>query len=344
MSKWTESSLAQLVIVRFREFYREPEAIFWAFIFPVLLSAGLGIAFQNRPAETVRIGAADAKLAAALKHEPTLAVDTLDMQSGAHALRTGKIVLFAVPGPNNTVTYRYDDTNPEGRTARILSERGLRRAAKVPEPVQTREELVREAGARYIDFVVPGLLGMNLMGGGIWAIGFTIVDARRKNLLKRLVASPMPRWQYLASFLISRFTMLTVEVLVLLLFAAWVFGVPFRGSLGQLAVLCLLSALAFSALGLLIASRVRTIEAASGLMNLVMLPMWILSGVFFSAERFPDAVQPLIRILPLTAVIDSLRANMLRGESIATMSWQVPVIVGWMIAAFATALRLFRWK
>jgi ABC-type multidrug transport system permease subunit len=185
---------------------------------------------------------------------------------------------------------------------------------------------------------------MNLMGGGIWGLGFTIVDSRRKNLLKRLVASPMSRPEYLLSFLLSRLVMLCFEILAFLGFAVLAFGVPLRGSLAQLGLLCLLASLSFSALGLLIACRVRTIEAVSGLMNLVMLPMWVLSGIFFSAERFPDAVQPFIRALPLTAAIDALRGNMIQGLSLTQMRGEVAVMSLWLLSAFVVALRLFRWR
>jgi ABC-type polysaccharide/polyol phosphate export permease len=341
--KFSDRSLVQLTLVRFREFWREPEAVFWVFIFPILLAGGLGLAFRNRPAEVLKIGAANAQLAQTLKSESTLSVATFDHASGEAALRNGRIVLYAEPGPDGIV-FRYDDTNPEARTARLLAERAVRRGAGVPDPVKASDSIVREPGSRYIDFVVPGLLGMNLMGSGIWGLGFTIVDARRRKLLKRLVASPMRRWEFLLSFLLSRLLTLVVEVIALVAFAILVFGVPLRGSLIELGLLCLLSALAFSAMGLLIASRVRTIEAASGLMNFIMLPMWILSGVFFSAERFPDVIQPFIRILPLTAVIDALRANMLQGAGLVEMNWQLPVIGAWLVGSFVFALRLFRWR
>ena len=203
---------------------------------------------------------------------------------------------------------------PERR--RLIADRALEKAAGQRESVQITSQQVHEAGARYIDFVIPGLLGMNLMSSAIWGLGFSIVEARQKKLLKRLVASPMPRWQYLASFLLSRLLLLVIEVGVFLGFSRVVFGVPFRGPIWQLALMCVLASLSFSALGLLIASRAKTMEAASGLMNLVMLPMWILSGVFFSASRFPNILQPFIRALPLTAAIDALRGNMLQGLSV----------------------------
>jgi ABC-type multidrug transport system permease subunit len=340
---FSDRSLVQLTLVRFREFWREPEAVFWVFIFPILLAGGLGIAFRNRPADIVKIGATDAGLAVALRAEKTLSVDTLDGSAGENALRTGRIVLLAIK-QGNGVAFRYDDTNPEGRTARLLAEAALRKAAGAPDPIQSSDDIVREPGSRYIDFVVPGLLGMNLMGSGIWGLGFTIVDARRRKLLKRLIASPMQKWEYLLSFLLSRLVTLVIEVAALLLFAIFVFGVPIRAPLADLGFLCLFAALSFSAMGLLIASRVRTIEAASGLMNAVMVPMWILSGVFFSADRFPAAVQPFIRALPLTAIIDALRGSMLQGMRLTALLPQILTLTFWLVASFLLAMRLFRWR
>jgi ABC-2 type transport system permease protein len=336
--------LVQLTLVRFLEFTREPEALFWVFVFPVLLAAGLGIAFRNRPAEVLRIAAVTPDLAQSLRQEKLLEVQQLDQPAAQEALRTGKVALLAEPGEGGTVEYRYDDTNPEGRTARMLADRQLQRAAGRVDPVPTSDLLIREPGSRYIDFLIPGLLGMNLMGSAIWSMGFAIVDARRKKLLKRLIASPMPRPYYLLSFLLSRILLLVVEVGVLVGFGALFFHVPVRGSLLDLAIVCLLSSLSFSALGLLLASRARTIEAASGLMNIVMMPMWIASGVFFSSQRFPDLMQPFVKALPLTAVIDALRANMLQGSNLTQTAPQVGIIIFWLVICFALALRLFRWR
>jgi ABC-type multidrug transport system permease subunit len=336
--------LAQLTLVRFREFIREPEALFWVFIFPILLAAGLGIAFRNRPAEVLRIATVTPELAAPLGAEKLLDVQELPLPAAEAALRNGKVALLVQPGPNGTVVYRYDDTNPEGRTARMLADRALQRAAGRVDPLASTDRLMREPGSRYIDFLIPGLLGMNLMGSAIWGMGFAIVDARRKKLIKRMVATPMPRHYYLLSFLLSRLLLLVVEVGVLLGFGALVFQVPVHGSLASLTLLCVLGSLSFCALGLLIASRAQTIEAASGLMNAVMLPMWICSGVFFSAQRFPSLMQPVIKALPLTAAIDALRASMLQGSSLAQLTPQVAILCGWLVVCFGLALKLFRWR
>ena len=342
---FADHPLVQLTLVRFLEFTREPEALFWVFVFPILLAAGLGIAFRNRPPDVLQIAAVTPELAQSLGREKLLAVQQLDPQAAQEALRIGKVALLAAPGASpGTVEYRYDETNPEGRAARLLADRAIQKAAGRVDPVATTDELMRETGSRYIDFLIPGLLGMNLMGSAIWSLGFAIVDARRKKLLKRLVASPMPRPYYLLSFLLSRILLLVLEVGVLVGFGALLFHVPVRGSLLNLFVLCLVASLAFSALGLLLASRARTIEAASGLMNLVMMPMWIASGVFFSSQKFPDAMQPVIKALPLTAVIDALRANMLQGANLAQIAPQLGVITFWLVICFALALKLFRWR
>ena len=336
--------LAQLTLTRFREFRREPEALFWVFVFPILLAAGLGVAFRNRPADVLKIAATTPEMTQSLRREKLLDVQELSAQAAEEALRAGKVALLAEPGPGGTVVYRYDDTNPEGRTARILADRAVQQAAGRMDPIVAADRLMREPGSRYIDFLIPGLLGMNLMGSAIWGLGFAIVDARRKKLMKRLIATPMPRHYYLLSFVLSRLLLLVIEVGALLGFGVLVFHVPLRGSLAVLATLCVLGSLSFSALGLLIASRAQTIEAASGLMNVVMMPMWILSWVFFSAQRFPDFVQPVIKALPLTAVIDALRANMLQSAGFSQLAPQLGILAGWLVVSFTLALNLFRWR
>ncbi len=343
MSRLETSSLFQLTVTRLKLTLREPEAIFWIFVFPILLAIGLGIAFRNRPADVMPVGATTDQLTQALVADKGLRATEMDESTGVHALAIGTIVLLAEQH-GDKVVYRYDNTNPDARTARMIADRAIEVAAGRKDVVTTENDLVHETGSLYIDFVVPGLLGMNLMGSAMWGLGFSIVDGRQKKLLKRMVASPMPRWQYLAGYLLSRLVMLAVEVVVFLGFAKLVFGVPFRGPLWQLGLLCLLVSMVFSALGLLTASRAKTMEAVSGLMNLVMLPMWILSGVFFSASRFPAIVQPLVRALPLTAAIDALRSNMLQGVQLGQLTVQMGILLAWFAVPFVVSLRIFRWK
>ena len=286
-------SLKQLTLVRIREFWREPEAVFWTLLFPILLSVGLGIAFRNRPAEVVKVAVvgqpADAAITlGALRQSRAVAPESLDAAAARFGLRTGRIAIVVRSGANGAVEYEYDDTRPDARIARLIVDDVLQRGRGRADVVAIAERHIREPGSRYIDFVIPGLLGMGLMGNGIWLVGFAVVDMRRRKLLKRLMATPMSRVEFLASFGIPRFILVVIEVGLLLAFAILVFGVPLRGSIAQLVLICLLGALAFVALGLLIASRPKTIEGASGLMNLAIVPMWIFSGVFFSAENFPE--------------------------------------------------------
>ena len=343
------SSMVQLTLVRFREFIREPEAVFWTFVFPVLLAAGLGIAFRQRGPDVLPVGVVarpnSAAIVQTLKKDSTLSVQSFDDSAGAKALRTGKITLLLVPTIRpDSVRYIYDKSRGEAANARVIVDRAVQSGAGRVDPVRSSDTFVTEPGSRYIDFLVPGLLGMNLMGSSIWGLGFTIVTARSKKLLKRLMATPMSRAQYLASFLCSRLIFLILEIVTLLGFGHWAFGVPLRGSLGTLLLICFLAALSFGGLGLLSASRARTTEAVSGIMNFIMLPMWIFSGVFFSSANFPHAVQPFIKLLPLTAVNDALRLNMLEGASLAAVSPQLLVIIVWGLVTFFAALKLFRWR
>jgi ABC-2 type transport system permease protein len=336
--------LAQLTLVRIREFSREPEAVFWAIFFPILLSAGLGVAFRGGPGEVLTVTTPSPALAQALRGEAGLHVSETTRGEGLEALRSGRAALYAERSDDGAAVYRFDDTNPDGRMARMLADRAVQRAAGRSDPVRASDELVREPGSRYIDFLVPGLVGLGIMSNAIWGIGFSIVDARRRKLTKRLIATPMSRTYYLLSYVIWRMIVLVAEVGIPVGFGALAFGVPVRGRLFDLVLICVLGSLCFSALGLLIASRARTLEGASGLMNLVQVPMWILSGVFFSAQRFPDVVQPFIQALPLTALIDALRMHMLQGASLVDVRSQVGVLTAWLVVCFALALKLFRWR
>ncbi|PYO62469.1 MAG: ABC transporter permease [Gemmatimonadetes bacterium] len=338
--------LGQLTLARMREFYREPEAIFWVFGFPIVLAFALGIAFRNRGPGELRVGVApgpgDSSIAAVLDHSPALAARVLDPAEARAALRAGRIALLVAPG--EPVVYRYDSTRTESRLARLEVDEVLQRARGRTDPAAVRDERVTEPGSRYIDFLIPGLLGMNLMGSGLWGVGFAVVQARSKKLLKRLMATPMRRSDYLLSFILSRLVFLVVEIAALVGFGWVMFRVGIRGSVTALALVTVLGALSFAGLGMLVASRARTVEAVSGLMNLVMLPMWILSGTFFSYARFPDAMQPFVRALPLTALNDSLRAVMIDGVSLAALGVPLAIVAAWGLASFSVALRIFRWR
>jgi ABC-2 type transport system permease protein len=338
------SPLWELVTSRLKEFYREPQAVFWVYGFPLIMAAILGIAFQNRPVEKSRVDVqepAPPALLAALAADKKLDVAEVAAPEARRRLERARTDVVVVPG--DPPEYVYDPSRAESALARAAAENALLRG-NAPSAPPAREATIEEPGGRYIDFLIPGLLGMNLMGGGLWGVGFVIVDMRIRKLLKRLVATPMRRRDFLLSLAVSRLIFTTVEVLMLLVFGYFAFSVGVRGSVLDLVVLIVLGGSAFAALGLLVACRANTTEAVSGLMNLVMLPMWLLSGVFFSSERFPDAVQPFIQALPLTALNDALRAVMLDGASLASQWHEVAVLAAWGGISFVLALRWFRWN
>jgi len=341
-----EHPLYQLALSRMREFYREPEAVFWVFGFPIVLAFALGLAFRNTGPGKLQIGVArgpgDSALAATLDASPRLVATVLDTSTARLRLRTGRIALLAIPG--DPVIYRYDSTRTESGLARLAVDDVVQRARGRKDQVAVRDERAAAPGSRYIDFLIPGLLGMNLLGSGIWGVGFSVVQARQRKLLKRYMATPMRKSHYLLSFILSRLVFLIVEVVALVGFGWLLFGVAVRGSFASLAGITVLGSFSFAGLGLLVASRAKTIEGVSGLMNLVMLPMWILSGTFFSYSRFPDAMIPFVKALPLTALNDALRAVMIDGASVTTVGAPLAVVVAWGAVSFVIALQIFRWR
>ena len=335
----------QLTLARFREQLRQPEVLFWVFAFPLLLAVALGLAFRNRPPDVIRVGVeagprADS-VAVLLGRARGFAVSVLAPDAAAEQLRKGRVAIVVVSG--ETLVYRYDSTRTDSRMARLATDDALQRALGRRDVRAVAEQKVMERGSRYIDFLIPGLLGLNLMGTGMWGLGYAVVDARKKRLMKRLLASPMRKSHYLLSFIAARLTMLGPEVILLIGFGMLAFGVPMRGSVIDFLLLAVLGAMCFAGIGLLTASRARTIETVSGLMNLIMMPMWILSGVFFSSANFPAAMQPVIKALPLTALNDALRAVMLDGASLASVAGPAAICAAWGIVSFAVALRIFRW-
>ncbi len=342
----TYPPLVELTLARLREFLREPEAVFWVFVFPILMACALGIAFRSRGDQPIVVGVLDGPGRAAIEEalrrargiEPRI-VNPADVQA---TLQRADVQLVIEPGP--PPVYRFDPTRAESRFARRAVDDALQRAAGRSDVFTPRDVHVETIGSRYIDWLIPGLLGMNIMSTGLWGLGFSIVSARTRKLLKRLVASPMRRRDYLLAQLLGRLMFLLLEVGALLGFSTLVFGVPLRGSVIVLLATCVVGALAFGGIGLLVASRTRTVEAVSGLLNLVMLPMWLLSGVFFASSNFPQGMQPFIQVLPLTALNDALRAVMLEGAGPADLLRDLTLLAVWGSVSFVVALKVFRWR
>ena len=339
--------LAELTRARLLEFVREPEIIFWVFVFPVGMALALGFAFRDKAPEPVAVGitgkAQTSVLREALTRSTLLKPQLFSsLPAGRAALRTGKIALLVENG--SPIVCWYDPTRPDSRLARFEVDKALQETAGRRDPVPVREELVREKGSRYIDFLLPGLLGLNLLSTSVWGIGYSIVNARIKKTLKLMTATPMKRSDFLLAQMLSRFVLLALEAAVIVAFGMLVFQVPLRGSPAALVLICVVCGLSFAGLGLLCGSRVQTLEGVNGLINLILVPMWLFSGVFFSPERFPRAMQPAIEALPLTAANEALRAIMLEGRSLAALPSQLAILAVWGVVSYVLALKIFRWQ
>jgi ABC-2 type transport system permease protein len=338
-----------LCLARLRETYREPEVLFWAFVFPVVLSAALAVAFRDRPPEPSRAvvlrGAGASRVLPALRGARLLLVEEAEAEEAARALRMGRadVVVLAPVDPADPVEYRLDPSRPEAGIARTRVDDALQRAAGRKDPVSFHEVAQSEPGGRYVDFLVPGLIGMNLMSAGMWGVGYALVDMRIKKLLKRLLATPMRATDFMAAQMAVRVLSTLVEVSTLLGFAWLALGVPVRGSVVSVMAVSLLGALAFAGLGIAVACRAQRIETVSGLVNLVMMPMFVGSGVFFSVERFPQAVKPVLQALPLTALNDALRAVTLEGADLFSQWPRLVLVAAWGVVGFVLGLRMFRW-
>lgn len=338
--------LVELTRTRFKEFLREPEAVFWVFAFPVIMTCALGVAFRSSADQPILVGVvqgpASASITTALERAGHFTIRPIDESDIGRAVRDGRAPVVVAAG--DPPVYHFDGARAESHAARLAVDAALQQAAGRVDAFRADERPIAIVGSRYIDWLVPGLLGMNIMSTGLWGVGFSIVTARTKKLLKRLVATPMSRAHYLASHVLSRLAFLALETAVLVGFGWIAFGVAVQGSIALLALLAVVGALSFGGLALLVSSRARTIEAVSGLLNLVMLPMWVLSGVFFASTNFPDLMQPFIQALPLTALIDALRAVVNEGASLADVAPEIGVLALWGGVSFAAAIKLFRWQ
>jgi ABC-2 type transport system permease protein len=339
-----------LLMARMLELKREPEVVFWVFVFPLLLATGLGIAFRNKPADASSVaivsGVGAQQAEALLEESPRKASFKVEVLSGEEAqkgFRLGKYDLVIEPDGAGGLRYRYDPARPESVLARSEVDDALQAAAGRKDVVATSVVTSSEPGSRYIDFLIPGLLGMNLMNSGMWGIGFALVDMRQRKLLKRFVGTPMRRSDFLLALMSSRLVLMIIEIGLLLTLGILVFHMKVLGSVFAILLLGAAGALCFGGVGLVTASRAQKIESVSGLMNLVMMPMWIFSGVFFSYERFPAVIQPLIKVLPLTALNDALRASILEGTPLIRQWPRLLVMLLWGGISFVLALKWFRW-
>jgi len=344
--------ILSITITRLKEFTRRPEALFWVYFFPVLMIIVLGNAFQNQTVETFHVDVIENEhstdLIEGLSDQSRLEVHLVDTEESSRRLRSGKSVLAIIANDNlndqKQYVYRIDVKRPGAAAALNIVDDALQKAKGRVDAFTAQETPFDEPGGTYVDFLVPGLLGIGLMGGGMWGVGFAIVDMRIRKLLKRYMATPMRKSDFLISMILSRMVFMIPQIALTLLVAYWMFDFRIYGNYAAVIFLVVLGAFEFAAVGLMVGSRAQTMETASGLMNFVMLPLYTLCGAFFSYERFPEIFHPIIRWLPLTPIIDSLRAVMSEGEPLLAQWPEIVVMTVWSVIPFGIAMLIFRWR
>lgn len=343
-------ALLTLVIARIRMFIREPAAIFWVFAFPAILAIALGTAFRDQPPEPPRIGIPTdgdklTPVDLASLHGPKLILEESPRTILDEALRKGRIDVIVVPGEApGSVVYRFDPQRSEARVARLIVDDVIQRGRGRTDQASISDATEMPRGARYIDFLLPGLIAMNLMGSALWGVGYGMVQERSKKLMRRFATTPLTKTAFLSSYILSRLVFLAIEVAFLVGFGSVVFDVDVSGSVALVFGVALVGVLSFTGFAVLCASRTPSVEVVSGFINALTMPMWLLSGTFFSYERFPEALQPIIKALPLTALNDALRGVINDGAGLLEIAPQLGVLAGWGLFAFVLGVRLFRWR
>lgn len=346
-------SLIEQIKVRWREFRREPSAFFWVMFMPILWMLGLGFAFSDPKPEVYSVGwqqtasgelsAMEEKIAAIIMEHPQLKVKTGTRDQLNSWLRVGEISLIFEATPSNVLAYRFDPANPEAARGREFLDNTIQVGFGRTNPVTGTIDVVKSKGNRYVDFLIPGLLGLSIMSTSLFGVGMTIVSNRKENLLKRYVSTPMPGSDFIYSHIVGRMIALFVE-LTSILVAGWlVFNFAIYGNFLSFVFVAIMGAAAFTSIALLCGSRTRNIPFLAGLANLIMISMTMVGGVFFSNAAFPDWMRSIVRYLPITALIDSLRKIALEGQTLSQLTFEMGILAAFTVVCAVLANRMFKW-
>jgi ABC-2 type transport system permease protein len=364
--------MIQLILIHFREFVREPGIIFWSVIFPIAMAWVLGIAFSKQseliqqivlienirdPYPPFREFLNDAKQITKEIHgenlscfEKTMISDKLgktsyrfistDWDHGILLLKRGQVNLILKEYPDS-LQYFFDPLNPSAKTNFILLSSSINNEKLVYETATISP--LTQKGNRYIDFLIPGLLALGAMNSLLWGISYALIEMRSKKLMRRMVATPMKKSEFLISFFVARLSIAIIEALILCTFAYFYFRISLQGSFLALATIFLAGNIAFSGLAILISSRTANSRIGTGLINMVTMPMMILSGIFFSYYNFPDFAIPIIQKMPLTMMADSMRAVFIEGAGIKQIAVNSSVLTALGTCCFLIGLKIYKW-
>lgn len=379
MNKWVRiNQLWQLISALFREIIREPGVLFWGILFPILMSLGLGLAFTKK-ADVIRkvaiinipdnpsAGSESYLVEGFLKNncEKNL-VQKQDAWQWRYTIKDDKlgnsIFLFynmkwddalrflkrgtinvLMLGVKDSVEYHFDPMNPDAQLTYLKLSTIVGKGTV--QPLQSTSEIkpLTVTGTRYIDFLVPGLIAMGVMMSSMWGISYGIIEKRSKKLLRRLVATPMKKSHFLIALITVRVIMNFIESLVLFLFALFAFKMTIQGSISALIIMFLAGNIAFAGIAVFVSSHTSNTEVGNGLINFVVFPMMVLSGIFFSYQNFPDWSLPVIRNLPLTMLTDGIRSIFNEGAGYHEVAVPILILLAIGTLFFSIGLKIFRW-
>jgi ABC-type multidrug transport system permease subunit len=370
--------LVQLVIAHFKELIRQPEVIFWGFIFPILMSLGLGIAFsqktdivrsvavieKNNPSDTSRQHSiiddflnvhgdaidpahnkgAQRKLALSDKRigNTIFLFVKKDWQDAILLLKRGSVGVI-MEEADGRIIYHFDPLNIDAQLSYLKLSNAFARPATGVEDNHEEVKPLTVRGTRYIDFLIPGLISMDLMMSIMWGMSYGMIERRSRKLLRRMVATPMKKSHFLAALMFVRIAMNFIESALLVLFAYLVFDVTIQGSAGALCLVFLAGNIAFGGIAIFVSSHTANTETGNGLINAVVLPMTVLSGVFFSYHNFPEWSIPFIQKLPLTLLADGIRSVFIEGAGIKEIILPSAILSAVGAVFFTVGLKTFKW-
>lgn len=346
------ASLIEMTKGRWREFCREPSAMFFVILMPIVWMILLGVMFSSSKTEHYRIGLALANftessqskvvsLALEADHSLTVLTDSLSVLK--NQLKRNNIALIVNKIDENGVQFIFDPSNPQSIQAKRLVSDRIQTALGRQDVIAISDQPQSMPGGRYVDFLIPGLLALSLLTTSLFGTGMTIVANRRENLLKRYCVTPMKFSDYILSHIIGRYLIAVVETITILSAGFVLFDFHIYGSKFDFFLLILLGTGAFTAIGILAGSKTKNTSAYNGMVNLLSLPMMLLAGVWFSKTYFPSWLADIAQYLPLTALVDALRSIALEGATLGSVSFEILVLLGYGIASAVTAGKIFRW-
>ncbi|MCX6231931.1 MAG: ABC transporter permease [Bacteroidetes bacterium] len=368
--------LLMLIGANFRELMREPAVLFWGIIFPILMSIGLGAAFSAKQDVIRKVGIINSNNSLSndsstikkflllyttkeyhanenityysykIKNEKLgnsiFLFQETNWKDAIVALKRGRINVV-MEEKNNGILYSFDPSNPDAQLTYIKLTKFFPAQSYISEENTDNIKLLTLEGTRYIDFLIPGLLAMGVMMSSMWGISYTIIERRSKKLLRRLVSTPMKKSYFLISIITVRFAMNFIEAALLFLFAHIAFGIHIQGNIPALITVFLAGNIAFSGLAVFISSNTSKTEIGNALINVVVMPMMILSGIFFSYHNFPDWFIPIIQKFPLTIMADDIRSIFIEGAGFAEIFIHSLLLSITGILFFITGVKFFKW-